>query len=170
MTELTPEAMAAVRQGDLIQAIKLTRDATGLDLKVSKEQVERYARGEGAQGPDAFDELLGAADPAQVPAAALAALHEGNLIEAVKLIHEGTALDLKASLDLAHALRDRPEFASVPMRSGTFSSRTTTFTASDGIRTTTHTTSSVNTGTSGRAWWVALLVAALAVLAWGVLA
>ncbi len=39
---LTSEAIAAIEQGHLIAAIKLTREATGLGLKDSKEAVETY--------------------------------------------------------------------------------------------------------------------------------
>lgn len=43
MTQLTLEAIAALERGNLIEAIKITRDHTGMDLKLSKEAVERYA-------------------------------------------------------------------------------------------------------------------------------
>ena len=39
---LTKEAVAALEQQRLIEAIKLTRAATGMGLKESKETVERY--------------------------------------------------------------------------------------------------------------------------------
>ena len=43
MTQLPPEAIAALERGNLIEAIKIVRDRTGMDLKSSKEAVEHYA-------------------------------------------------------------------------------------------------------------------------------
>ena len=40
--QLTPEAVAALERGQLIEAIKLLRQSSGLGLKESKEAVERY--------------------------------------------------------------------------------------------------------------------------------
>jgi hypothetical protein len=39
---LTSDAIAALEQGRLIEAIKLTRTATGMGLKESKDTVEAY--------------------------------------------------------------------------------------------------------------------------------
>lgn len=70
MHPLLPDAQAAVRQGDLMTAIELTRAATGMDLGASMQAVVAYATEEGIQGPDAFDRLLAgdAASPAPGPA------------------------------------------------------------------------------------------------------
>jgi ribosomal protein L7/L12 len=45
MDKLPPEAIAALAARQLIEAIKIVRDKTGMDLKSSKEAVERYANG-----------------------------------------------------------------------------------------------------------------------------
>ena len=42
MEELTHEALIALRSGKLIDAIKITREKTGLGLKESKDLVDRY--------------------------------------------------------------------------------------------------------------------------------
>ncbi len=41
---LPPEAIAALRQGLKIDAIKIVREATGLGLKESKDRVDLYVR------------------------------------------------------------------------------------------------------------------------------
>ncbi|APU48312.1 50S ribosomal protein L7/L12 [Acinetobacter junii] len=42
MEELPQEALIALRSGKLIDAIKITREKTGLGLKESKDLVDRY--------------------------------------------------------------------------------------------------------------------------------
>lgn len=42
MEELPHEALIALRSGKLIDAIKITREKTGLGLKESKDLVDRY--------------------------------------------------------------------------------------------------------------------------------
>lgn len=42
MEELPYEALIALRSGKLIDAIKITREKTGLGLKESKDLVDRY--------------------------------------------------------------------------------------------------------------------------------
>lgn len=113
MTQPPPDAIAALQRGNLIDAIKRTREATGLGLKESKELVERYANGDAgaaaqaAGAADDFDALLqGRPTPASaLPAAARAALQRGEVIEAIKLTREATGLGLKESKDLVDAAR-----------------------------------------------------------------
>ena len=42
--EMPHEALDALRVGQLIDAIKITREKTGLELKESKDLVERYLK------------------------------------------------------------------------------------------------------------------------------
>ena len=42
MTDLTNEAVDALRKGSVIEAIKITRHATGLGLKEAKDIVDAY--------------------------------------------------------------------------------------------------------------------------------
>ncbi|MEN4982157.1 ribosomal protein L7/L12 [Acinetobacter modestus] len=42
--EMPHEALEALRSGQLIDAIKITREKTGLGLKESKELVEKYLK------------------------------------------------------------------------------------------------------------------------------
>ncbi|MFZ4619800.1 MAG: ribosomal protein L7/L12 [Bacteroidota bacterium] len=44
VSEIPSEAVAALEQGSKIEAIKIVRTATGLDLKDSKDLVETYLR------------------------------------------------------------------------------------------------------------------------------
>ncbi|MBS0429678.1 MAG: ribosomal protein L7/L12 [Proteobacteria bacterium] len=111
MTRPLPDAIAALERGDLIDAIKRTREATGLGLKESKELVERYANGDAdvqaVGAADDFDALLhGRPTPASaLPAVARAALQRGQVIEAIKLTREATGLGLKEAKDLVDAAR-----------------------------------------------------------------
>ena len=109
MDKLPPEAVAALQRGSLIEAIKIVRDKTGLDLKSAKEAVERYANGEGAtadwqEGDWGRGEPEGSGmqgnGPAAVPSAALTALAKGNKVEAVRLTREATGLGLAEAKQL----------------------------------------------------------------------
>jgi len=110
MDKLPPEAVAALERGRLIEAIKIVRDRTGLDLKSAKEAVERHASRqqgpadwqEGDWGRDEPETATGMQGngPAAVPSAALTALAQGNKIEAIRLTREATGLDLAAAKQL----------------------------------------------------------------------
>jgi ribosomal protein L7/L12 len=85
-TEIPPEAKAAADRGELIEAIKITRQVTSLGLKEAKDAVDAYRRGAtSASSPGS----------AQVPLEAVSALHQGNFIEAVKRTREATGRGLK---------------------------------------------------------------------------
>lgn len=90
MNELPPEAIAALARGEPIEAIRIVRDRTGLDLKESKALVDRHLDGASVDrdrdAPDARD--------AMVPRAALDALANGNKLEAIRLTREATGLGL----------------------------------------------------------------------------
>lgn len=113
MPQLPPEAVAALERGNFIEAIKITRDRTGMDLKSSKEAVERYANSEA--GAQAHEQDAGwtygqtvAGDtqgnrPAVVPPAALAALAAGRKVEAVKITRDATGLGLADAKRLVDA-------------------------------------------------------------------
>lgn len=88
--ELPPEAAAALRRGQMIPAIKLLRQATGMSLKEAKDAVEVAAR-EHAQ----FSQLLNDTDQEffnstglAFPPDASAAMEQGNFIEAIALLRE----------------------------------------------------------------------------------
>lgn len=87
--ELPPEAIAALARGQVIEAIRIVREHTGLGLKESKERVDRYNDGALVASDDLPD-----ARNAAVPRAALDALADGNKIEAIRLTREATGLGL----------------------------------------------------------------------------
>ncbi len=104
MEELPPDAVHALQSGRLIQAIKIVRDSTGMDLKSAKEAVERYADRMAAGDDEDTAGHRGVPSAAQqdrgfasMPSTALAALVQGNKIEAIRLTREATGLGLAAA-------------------------------------------------------------------------
>ncbi len=100
--ELPPEARLALSRGNVIDAIKIVRDRTGLGLKESKDLVERHAGHAPGEPQATAGEFSGGLDggPPVVPPAAAAALAQGRKVEAVKLVREATGLGLAESLKL----------------------------------------------------------------------
>ena len=99
----TPRTMDEVRRlavsGQLIAAIKLHREITGMGLKDSKDAVEAIARG---AVPPAVPPQPGGAPNAEADARILALVRQNQLIEAIKAHREayGTGLaDAKAVID-----------------------------------------------------------------------
>lgn len=89
---LPARVLFALATGNKVEAIKLLREATGLDLKQAKDAVEgqRPADGAGAR-PEA---------PAtKLPADVVDALQRGKKIEAVRLLRQHTGLGLKDAKD-----------------------------------------------------------------------
>jgi ribosomal protein L7/L12 len=103
MEELPADAVRALHSGRLIEAIKIVRDRTGMDLKSAKEAVERHAArmDEGDEdtvgGRNAPDAAMQDRGFASMPSAALKALAQGNKIEAIRLTREATGLSLAAA-------------------------------------------------------------------------
>jgi ribosomal protein L7/L12 len=85
---LDRDVQAAADRGDLVEAIKLLRERTGLGLKDAKDAVESYLRGE---------ELVAAPRDTRIPVAAISALQEGRLIDAIRHTREATRMGLKES-------------------------------------------------------------------------
>lgn len=88
MTKIPPEAKAAADRGELIEAIKITRQVTSLGLKEAKDAVDAYLHG--ATPTPSGGEV-------QIPLQAVSALHQGSLIHAIKHTREATGLGLKES-------------------------------------------------------------------------
>ncbi len=85
---LDRDVQAAADRGDLVEAIKLLREKTGMGLKESKDAVEAYLHG---------DVEVSAKQPEGIPVAAISALHEGRMIEAIRLTREANGRGLKES-------------------------------------------------------------------------
>jgi ribosomal protein L7/L12 len=84
-----PEAREAADRGDIVAAIRLTREATGLGLKEAKDAVDAHAH--------AAPSGSVSADAVQIPLSAVAALYQGNFIEAIRSTRQQTGLGLKES-------------------------------------------------------------------------
>jgi ribosomal protein L7/L12 len=85
---LPANVRAALERGSAIEAIKLLREVTGLGLKEAKDLIDRHQVGK----PTPMG--VGTAGSA-IPPEALAALEQGNKIEAIRLLRERTGLGLK---------------------------------------------------------------------------
>ena len=84
---LPNEAMLAADRGDPIEAIKITREGTGLGLKEATDVVDAYSRGTETRNPGIAS--------TQIPSDAIASLYEGKLIDAIKKTRVSTGLGLK---------------------------------------------------------------------------
>ena len=96
---LPGKVLDALLRGNSIEAIKLLRTGTGLDLKQAKDAIDRHLRSR-------------AAPAAGVPAAhsrpgplAAAASQEGSRIEAIRRLREQTGLGLKEAKDTVDSSR-----------------------------------------------------------------
>ncbi|HVI58725.1 MAG TPA: hypothetical protein VM619_07595 [Luteimonas sp.] len=104
---LTPEAAAALARGDVMLAVKLVREATGLGLKEAHDAVRAHAMGRAA------GTMQAAAAPAKpapggfvFPEAAAAAVARGDFIGAIAQLREANpSLDLKSAKDAVDGLR-----------------------------------------------------------------
>jgi ribosomal protein L7/L12 len=87
------EAQRAADRGDLIEAIKITREVSNLGLKDAKDAVEAYLHGH----------TPAKSGRVEVPLSAVVSLQEGNLIEAIRQTREAGRLQLKESRDIVLA-------------------------------------------------------------------
>jgi ribosomal protein L7/L12 len=107
---LPADAREALARGDVIEAIRRVRAATGLGLKEAKDLVDAFARTQGtstAHASDPHGALNANHGEFVVPSAAATALQQGNLIEAIKLIRDANRMGLKEAKDAVDQLRTR---------------------------------------------------------------
>ena len=98
-------AKRAVERGEVIEAIKITRAATGLGLSEAKDAVDAYSRRASAGRSTAS-----AGGGSEIPVDAVALLHQGKLIDAIKCTRAKTGLDLKDSKELVERyLKTHPD-------------------------------------------------------------
>jgi ribosomal protein L7/L12 len=95
---LPPEVIQALERGQLIEAIKLLRQARGLGLAEAKHAVEAHARG--AQPRPGQAGMAHAGQSGEV----MEALRSGNKIEAIKRMRANTGLGLKEAKEAVDAL------------------------------------------------------------------
>lgn len=113
---LPEAAIAALRDGSVIEAIKIVREQTGLGLKEAKDAVDAHMAGSTAQHATS--------ETASIPLPAIGMLEAGNLIGAIKATRAGTGLGLKDAkltveqhLEAHPAIRERFKAAAAIKRS-----------------------------------------------------
>ena len=100
---LPQEAVVALKNGNMIEAIKITREKTGLGLKEAKDAVEAH----GSKRPVVTAQRQGAAE---IPPDAAARLGAGDLIGAIKLTRAAMGIGLKdAKETVERYLASHPE-------------------------------------------------------------
>jgi len=106
---------AALKNGNKIEAIKLLRAASGLDLAQAKDAIENFER-----NPDAAQFATQPAAPANVPPpAVLAALMAGNKVEAIKLHREANRIGLKEAKEAVEQIvREHPGLPASVQKTG----------------------------------------------------
>jgi ribosomal protein L7/L12 len=155
---LPPEAAAALARGELVQAIKLLRASTGMGLKDAKDAVEAHAarRESGALPSPAASDNSG---KFVFPEAAGAAVARGDFITAIAMLRSANPrLDLKTAKDAVDRYRQSASparNASQPKVQAQYSARVPTVMAGD---------------RGSHAWLLAVIVIALAALAYWVFA
>jgi len=100
---LPANVLAALARGHTVEAIKLLRESTGLGLKEAKEAIDRHVAGRPAGVATAIPPTH--VSPASLPPAVVAALQQGNKIEAIRLLREKTGLGLKDAKDAVESFR-----------------------------------------------------------------
>ena len=98
-------ASELARRGNLIEAIKLTREYSGCSLKDAKEAVEASVRGKAMPARAAATEAD--AQGGDIPLAAILSLQKGQLIDAIKHTREASGPGLKESKERVEAWLER---------------------------------------------------------------
>ena len=91
--DIPSEAIKLVERGEIIEAIKLTREQAGLSLKDAKDAIDAYRR-----NPQGFSQSVKTTEevgPVELPRLAINALEKGQLLEAIKRTREANGLGLK---------------------------------------------------------------------------
>ena len=103
--EVPPEARELARHGNLIAAIKLTRERSGCGLKEAKDAVESLVHdGLGVSRADSVNE---ARDTRDIPLQAVLSLERGQLIDAIKQTRKTLGIELKAARECVEAYLER---------------------------------------------------------------
>ena len=103
--DVPPAASELARRGNLIEAIKLTREYSGCSLIDAKEAVEASVRERVMSARAAAEEAD--VHGGDIPLAAILSLQKGRLIDAVKHIRETSGLGLKESKERVDAWLER---------------------------------------------------------------
>ena len=118
-TQPSPAIAEALARGEIIKAIKLLRAQSGMDLRSAKLQVDAWLQAGAAQTvAEMLDRHAGAsqtparaslgAETDRLPPAALLALGQGQLLQAIKLTREQhPGMGLREAKELVERYRDR---------------------------------------------------------------
>ena len=112
------EADIALRRGEKLQAVKITRERLGLSLKDAKDLCDAWSPNDPVPpAPDPADAPAprAALNTGELPATAVEALRRGNKIEAIKCYREATGEGLKESKEAVEAYESsHPALAPAP--------------------------------------------------------
>ena len=93
--DIPAAAKELAKSGQLIDAVKLTREQTGLGLKDAKNAVDAYIRD--PHRASRFSRRRDDLTSSEIPPLAIAALEEGRLVDAIKHTRSARGLGLKAA-------------------------------------------------------------------------
>ncbi|MCC4598107.1 hypothetical protein NRY95_05005 [Xanthomonas campestris pv. phormiicola] len=128
----SPAIAEALARGEIIKAIKLLRAQSGMDLRSAKQQVDAWLQAGASQTvAQMLSRHASVAPPAAVaptaeeterlPPAALLALGQGQLLQAIKLTREQhPGMQLREAKELVEHYRDRnaPRAGTLPTVAG----------------------------------------------------
>jgi ribosomal protein L7/L12 len=97
--QLPLAAIEAADRGNIVEAVKATRIATGLGLKESKDAIDAYL----ASGATTLNAIAREAYEGAPPATMLAALDRGELIGAIKELRSASGMGLKEAKESVEA-------------------------------------------------------------------
>ena len=106
---LPAKVAEALQRGNLVEAIKLLRDAKGGGLKAAKEAIDDYLRVKSTSTAPAARHTMKA--PWAIPPSVAQAIQAGNTIEAIKLMREQTGMGLKEAKDAVDGLRAQSQWS-----------------------------------------------------------
>ena len=105
---LPAEAIAALSRGQVVQAVKIVRDKTGLGLKESKDMVDAYRDGEVPPRDEAMRarlESIAGKHGFKVPEEAMTAMERGDLKTALERLRQAKDASPQTALHAGHAPR-----------------------------------------------------------------
>ena len=105
---LPAEAIAALSRGQVVEAVKIVRDKTGLGLKESKDLVDAYRDGEVPPRDEAMRarlESIAGKHGLKVPEEAMTAMERGDLKTALERLRQAKDASPQTALHAGHAPR-----------------------------------------------------------------
>ena len=105
---LPAEAIAALSRGQVVEAVKIVRDKTGLGLKESKDLVDAYRDGEVPPRDEAMRarlESIAGKHGFKVPEEAMTAMERGDLKSALERLRQAKDASPQTALHAGHAPR-----------------------------------------------------------------